>query len=107
MGKVTYIALASILAVAGVMAYAGVAWLKVFTAMAILGFALLTIKWILIYADKHPQSATMEGSEIIAWQQHVTEAAAKTIQQPPKNSPIIPNPKSPPPQLDPPEEVEQ
>ena len=105
MGKVTYIALAAIIATAGLMAYGGVEWLKVLSLVAILGFALLTIKWVLNYADKHPQSATLEGSEIIAWQQQVISSAAKTI-QPPKDSPIIPNPNGPPPQINPPDEAE-
>jgi hypothetical protein len=106
-GKVTYISLAAILAAAGASAYTPIAGWQRFAPLVVLPvFALIVIKWILGYADKHPQSATLEGAEIIEWHQQVVAAAAKTL-KPPRNSPIVPAPGNSPLLNPPPDEQEE
>ena len=104
MGKVALIALGGFVAVIGTSKYtAGLT--QIISIIAVLLAMALIIRWILSYAEKHPESATLEGAEIILWQQQVM-LAAKNM-SPPRESPIIPGPEGMPPQLDPPQGEDQ
>ena len=104
MGKVALIALGGFVAVIGTSKYtAGLT--QIISIIAVLLAMALIIRWIFSYAEKHPESATLEGAEIILWQQQVM-LAAKNM-SPPRESPIIPGPEGMPPQLDPPQGEDQ
>jgi hypothetical protein len=62
--------------------------------IGVLAATVLIVKWILDYADKHPESATLEGAEIIVWQQQQMMAVAKGMESPPQTIPI-PDPSRP------------
>lgn len=103
-GKVALIALGGFVAVIGTSKYtAGLT--QIISIIAVLLAMALIIRWIFSYAEKHPESATLEGAEIILWQQQVM-LAAKNM-SPPRESPIIPGPEGMPPQLDPPQGEDQ
>jgi hypothetical protein len=104
-GKVALVALGGFAAAIGIAKYtAGMIQL------CVLGgdFAttLLIIHWIFRYAEKHPGSATLEGAEMILWQQQQLSIAAKNM-NPPLQSPVIPDPKGSMPQLNPPQEADK
>jgi hypothetical protein len=61
---------------------------------------------VLWYSDKHPQEATLEGMEVIVMQQQKAWAA-KTIDLSSSAAPLIPNTGGLPPQLNPPEVIEE
>jgi hypothetical protein len=99
-GKVALVALGGFAAAIGVAKYTAGS-VQTICVMAVLLTAILIIRWILNYAEKHPASATLEGAEIILWQQQQLMLAAKNM-TPPKESPVIANPEGMPPQLKPP-----
>jgi len=73
-GKIAYISVAAIAGTATVVLYAhGADWLKAFAVVAIVIFAFYVVHRILEYAGQHPE-ATLEGSEILTWQQQLLAA---------------------------------
>ncbi len=95
-GKLAIVALGGFLATVGVAKYtSGTA--QIISIICVLAVTLVIVRWILDYAQKHPISATLEGGEMVLWQQQQMTLAAKG-QLPPKESPIIPNPGGSPPQ---------
>ena len=105
MGKVALVALGGFAAVIGVSKYT-TGTVQIIGISAILFTTLLIIRWILNYAEKHPGSATLEGAEVILWQQQQILLAAKNMTLP-KDSPVIANPGGTPPQLNPPQGEDQ
>jgi len=104
-GKISMVALGGFLATIGVAKYTtGSA--QIVCVLSVLLTTVLTIRWIFNYAEKHPTSATLEGAEVILWQQQQMMLASKNV-TPPKESPVIPNPEGPPPQLLPPQGEDQ
>jgi hypothetical protein len=99
-GKIAIVTLGGFLATVGVAKYTS-GPTQIICVIAILLTTILTVRWILEYAEKHPTLATLEGAEIILWQQQQIMLAAKNMPAPPE-SPIIPNPGGAPPQLNPP-----
>jgi hypothetical protein len=65
----------------------GADWLKAGAVALILLFSMYVIKSILDYAAKHPE-ATLEGTEILTWQQQQI-LAAKGMLAPASDSPSI------------------
>jgi hypothetical protein len=74
--------------------------------LAVLLTTLLIIRWILNYAEKHPELATLEGAEVILWQHQQMMTAAKNM-PPSQDLQIIPNPGGSPPQSNPPQGVDE
>jgi hypothetical protein len=94
-GKLAIVALGGFLATVGVAKYtSGTA--QIISIVCVLAVTLVTVRWILNYAEKHPISATLEGGEMVLWQQQVTLAAKGQL--PPRESPVIPDPEGSPPQ---------
>ena len=100
-GKIAIVALGGFLSAIGVAKYTA-GTIQIVSIIAILLTTVMTIRWILDYAEKHPVSATLEGAEIILWRQQQMMIASKDA-IPPKDSPVVPNPEGSPPQLAPPE----
>ena len=87
-GKLAIISVGGILGVIGVAKYtSGIPQLV--SILSVLIATLIIIKWTLNYAEKHPISATLEGAEIILWQQQKMVLAAKNL-NPPSDSPSYP-----------------
>src|SRR5437763_205458 len=104
-GKVTLVALGGLTAAVGVAKYTtGIT--QIVCVVAVLLVTTLIIRWIFDYAKKNPESATLEGTEIILWQQQRLMLAAKDT-TPPKESPVIADPKGTPPQLNPSQGADQ
>jgi hypothetical protein len=100
----------TLLGVAGAVALTIIAWRSDPRYAWIIGISaaillLTTVILNFVYADRHPAEATLEGGEIIAYHHEVI--AAKNMLEVPKNSPMIPDPDSAPPQLNPPEAAEE
>jgi len=104
-GKIALVALGGFIAAIGVAKYTS-GLIQAICILAVLATTLLVIWWILRYAEKHPVSATLEGAEIILWQQHQLVLAAKGLAELPE-SPVIPNPEGAPPQVEPSEESDR
>lgn len=104
-GKVALVALGGFAAVVGVAKFAG-GTNQLICVGAILVTVLLVVAGMLRYAEKHPQSATLEGAEILVWQHQQLSVAAKN-RIPPEDSPVIANPGGSTPQLSPPEGEDQ
>ena len=99
----------TLLGVIGVVALAAIAW-KADSKAAIVIAALATVVLILIailnfcFAHKHPVEAMLEGTEMLALQHQVLAAKSAEV---PQNAPVIADPSSAIPQLNPPQENEQ
>jgi len=104
-GKVALVALGGFAAAIGAAKYA-TGSIQVVLVIAVLATTVLIIRWILAYAEKHPSLATLEGTEVILWQQQQIMLAAKNM-TPPNESIIIANPKGTPPQPNPPQGEDQ
>jgi hypothetical protein len=98
-GKVALVALGGFASVIGVAKYTAGS-IQIISVIAILVTTLLIIRWIFTYAEKHPDSATLEGAEVIIWQQQQLLLAAKNMTVP-KDSMVVPNPQETPPQASP------
>jgi hypothetical protein len=95
-GKLAVISVGGVVGVIGVAKYtSGIPQLV--SILSVLATTLIVVRWTLNYAEKHPISATLEGAEIILWQQQKLLLAAKNL-NPPNESPVIPDPQSTPPQ---------
>jgi hypothetical protein len=95
-GKLAIISVGGIVGVIGVAKYTtGVPQLV--SILSVLAATLIVIRWTLNYAEKHPISATLEGAEIILWQQQRMLLGAKNL-NPPSNSLVISDPEGTPPQ---------
>ena len=105
MGKVALVALGGFAAAIGTAKYT-TGSIQIVSVIAILATTLLIIRWILNYAEKHPTLATLEGTEVILWQQQQIMLAAKNMPAP-QESQIIPNPGGSPPQSNPPQGVQE
>jgi hypothetical protein len=104
-GKLALIGVCSIVGLGAVGIRTGnptVAGLCAVLATIVALFIALAILW---YSDKHPDQATLEGMEVIVYQQQKAWAA-KGWTGPPPSGPVIPDPSGTPPQLNPPEEPE-
>lgn len=99
MGKVALVSLFGFGATAASIHWVLGPWLQIACLLIIPAATLTIIKWILNYAEKHPQSATLEGAEIIVWQQQQIMAAAKGLPNPASTAPEIPDPLHPQPTL--------
>ena len=100
-GKLALIIIAGLFAVAACLRWASNPWIQGIAIIVIPGITILVAKWLLNYAERHPMSATMEGGELIVWRQQQIMLATKGQKSFPE-SPIIPEPGSTPPQLNPP-----
>ncbi len=98
MGKISLIAIAWIVGVAACVRWASNSWIQALTVLVLSAVFLIVVHWILAYATAHPQSATLEGAEVILWQRQQIMLAAKNLEIPPQR-PVIPNPEGSPPQL--------
>lgn len=86
-GKIAYISFAAIVGLTGISVFAkSVDWLKTVELVLVVGFAAFVVDRILNYASKHPE-ATLEGSEILTWQQQVL--GAKGLPTPPLEAPSL------------------
>jgi hypothetical protein len=83
-GKVTYIAVAVVAGSVAVLAEHNVDWMKGAAVLVIVGFGGYVVRSVLSYASSHPE-AMLEGSELLAYHQHV---AAKGMESPPDTPPI-------------------
>jgi hypothetical protein len=104
-GKVSLIALGAFVAAMGT-AKLTTGWVQAVCVIATLATGVLIIRWILDYAEDHPESATLEGSQIIVWKHQKVILAAKGMMVP-EQSPIVPNPEGAVPQLNPPQGTDQ
>jgi hypothetical protein len=104
-GKVALVALGGFAAVIGAAKYTA-GTIQITSVVAVLLTTLLIIHWIFRYAEKHPSSATLEGAEVILWQQQQIMLAAKNMPAP-QDTQIVPNPGGSPPQSNPPQGVEE
>jgi hypothetical protein len=94
----------TLLGIATVAGLAVIAWKAeskdvIFIAIAAAVIALTIAVLNFCYARSHPVEAMMEGTEMLVLQHQVL--ASKSV-EPPKSSPVIPNPEGTPPQLNPP-----
>jgi hypothetical protein len=106
-GKVALVALGGFAGAVGVAKYtAGLGLIQIICVAGVLLTTYLIIRGILSYGEKHPSSATLEGAEIILWQQQQIMLAAKNVPSPTELQ-IIPNPGGAPPQLNPPQGVDE
>ena len=100
----------TILGILGAFALASIAWKASGRDVLILGLTVAVLLLIIAilnfaYANKHPVEATLEGSEMLAFQHQVL--ASKSLEAP-KDSAIVPNPNGAPPQTNlPPTDSEQ
>lgn len=85
-GKVAYIALGCLVAVAVVAWRRGVDLYVFGTIVVILIFGFLVCSKILAFAQANPELATLEGAEILRWQEQ--SIAAKGLPQPPASLPV-------------------
>lgn len=67
---------------------------------------LAIVSGILWFSDKHPDQATLEGMEIVLLRQQQQTWAAKGVSTT-RESPVVPDPQSPPEQLLPPEDLQE
>ena len=104
-GKVALVALGGFASVIGVAKYT-TGLIQIIAVVAVLVTTLLITRWIFAYAEKYPASATLEGAEVIVWQQQQIMLAAKNTPRLPESQ-VIPNPGGTPPQLDPPQGVDE
>lgn len=89
-GKVALIAIAGLAAAAGIAKLTS-GYVQAICVVTVLATVLFIVRWIFDYAEKHPQSATLEGTQIIAWQQQQILLAAQGV-TPPKDARLIASP---------------
>lgn len=96
MGKITVITAFVLVAIAAIGLRLSDPYIQISALVLIALIFAVAIGTILWFAKKHPDLASLEGSELILW--HQLRLSAKGLPEPP-TTPQIPDPKSPPPAL--------
>jgi len=104
-GKLALVGVVALACIGGVGVRSGTDTVHIICLILATVIVLFVAAGILWYSDKHPNEATLEGMEVIVYHQQKAWAAKGLPNLP--DTPIIPNPGGMPPQLNPPEGVDQ
>jgi hypothetical protein len=104
-GKLALVCIICVLGVGGIGIRSSDATVQLLSISLAAAITLLVGAGILWYSAKYPDQATLEGMEVVVMQRQKAWAAKGMTGIP--NSPVISDPSSAPPQLNPPENLEQ
>jgi hypothetical protein len=105
-GKIALIGIFCVVGLGGIGIRTGSATVAAACVISSAIVALAIVAGILWYSDKHPDQATMEGMEVIAYHQQKAWASKGWTGYPP-SGPLIPPPGSAPPQINPPMDADK